>query len=127
MNRKIVLHFPRPARELHAHNKGKWRGKATAIKARRELVAMLTQSEMKWTGFRGGWQLARIHYRFLVPDNRKRDLANLIQQEKPTVDGIVDAGLILGDHWQVLEMGSCSAEIDRKAPGTVITIEELES
>lgn len=120
----ITLEFPRPSKKLNAHNTGSWRGKSATVKARRNLAMVLTKSAMNQAGIRGGWRLARISYLFKVPDNIRRDLVNMLQQEKATVDGIVDAGLICGDHWQVLRLGNCGVEIS-KTPGTVITIEEL--
>ncbi|MEZ6097278.1 MAG: hypothetical protein R3C03_24145 [Pirellulaceae bacterium] len=62
------------------------------------------------------WPACQIQFRFFVPDNRPRDTCNLIQQEKPTIDGIVDSGLIPGDHWQVAKILEPIVEIDRERP-----------
>lgn len=122
---KIIL--PTPEKGLNAHNKGHWRAKAKLVKARREHARFLTLAAMRKAGVDGNWELAKVHYTFYVPDNVQRDRANLIQQEKPSIDGVVDAGLIIGDHWQVLELGRCNVVIRKAKPGTVLEFERLSS
>lgn len=39
---------------------------------------------------------------FIVPDRRRRDDDNLIAAFKPGRDGLVDAGVLSGDHYQGL-------------------------
>ena len=45
---------------------------------------------------------------------RRRDAANLVQSCKPLVDGVVDSGLISGDHWEVLAIGKVDVVIGAK-------------
>ena len=85
-----------------------------------------------------GWQLAALNqlkqttesytgavvidYMFYVKDNRKRDIDNMIA----TVNDSLQAGHIIeGDHWQVLQIGSAKAEIDKENPRCEITITNI--
>lgn len=52
-------------------------------------------------------------YRFSVPDRRRRDMANMVQACKPIIDGVVDSGLIQGDHWEVLGIGEVSVVVEK--------------
>lgn len=93
--------------KLHAHAKGHWREKASATKRARRLAAEL--ASLACAEPLAG--RAVVDYRFRVPDRRRRDLANLIHACKPLVDGVVDAGLLRGDHWEVLAIGSVSVAV----------------
>jgi len=62
---------------------------------------------------------------FFVPDRRRRDEANLIQSCKPAIDGVVDAGVIEGDHWEKLTTGSVRVSIDKNDPRVVLIFEEV--
>jgi hypothetical protein len=48
---------------------------------------------------------------FLVPDRKRRDRANLIQSCKPIIDGICDAGIVEGDHWEVMSIGEVTVNV----------------
>lgn len=96
----IIITCPIDKR-LHAHNSGNWRQKASAVKQARQLARLLAlgASNRKLAG------RCVVDYLFFVPDKRRRDAANLIQSCKPILDGVVDSGLISGDHWEVLAIG----------------------
>jgi hypothetical protein len=64
-----------------------------------------------------------VRYLFRVPDRRRRDAANMIQQCKPYVDGIVDSGLISGDHWEVLRIVRVGVWVDKENPGVTLEFE----
>lgn len=78
------------------------------------------------------------HYKFYVKNNIQKDLDNLIcscndiLQTANSDMGIVrgkvkpikGTGIIVGDHWQVLSIGSASAEIDKENPRCEITLEK---
>ena len=64
----------------------------------------------------------KIDYMFYVKDNRKRDIDNMIATVN---DSLQAADIISGDHWQVLEIGSARAEIDKENPRAEITITPL--
>ena len=94
------------SRELHSHNKGHWRTKVGVVRSARELAMLeAIQHGRRLKGKVG------VFYRFKVPDNRRRDEANLIQSCKPYIDGVVDSGKIQGDHWQALGTQGVSVEI----------------
>jgi hypothetical protein len=61
---------------------------------------------------------AVVHYQFELPDNKRRDAANLVHACKAAIDGIVDSGLIPDDCWQVLTIGSVSCGVVK--PGRVV-------
>lgn len=105
---------------LHAHAKGHWRAKAKATADQRALARILAkQQSVRIKG------KARVHYEFYLPDKRRRDAANLVQSCKAAIDGVVDAGVISGDHWEVLEIGSVSVFVDKLDPRIVLIFEEV--
>lgn len=120
----VVLTFNPPSRQLHAHNSGRWRGKSNAVKSRRNAARDVATIAIIENGLRDSipWATCEIQFRFFVPDNIRRDVCNLIQQEKPTIDGIVDSGLITGDHWQVAKIRQPIVAIDADNPRTEIEI-----
>lgn len=81
----------------------------------------------------------RIDYRFYVKDNVQRDIDNMIASindilqdansemkiQRGKVKPVKGTGIIFGDHWQVLEIGSAIAEIDKENPRAEITITEI--
>ena len=57
---------------------------------------------------------------------RLRDEDNLLARFKPGLDAIVDAGLILDDDVEHLEIGRVEAVVDLKpAPLTIIELDEI--
>lgn len=123
---EVRIFLPPPDPLLNAHNKGHWRAKAPVIKDRRAHARLVTKSAMNAASIDETWQRAKVSYLFYVPDNAQRDRVNMMQQEKASVDGVVDAKLIAGDHWQVLELGSCEVVIRKAKPGTVLIFERLD-
>jgi len=77
----------------------------------------------------------RVSYHFYVKDNRPRDIDNMIASindilQAANADSLKEGvtkktGIISGDHWQVLEIGSARASIDKENPRAEITIETL--
>lgn len=120
----IVLPFP-DLSKCSIHNKGHWSGKADYTKSLRAL------SKVNARGFvnsrKGPLAKASIQYRFYVADRKRRDAANLVQACKPYVDGIVDAGLIAGDHWEALQINGVYIEVDKKNPRVELIISEVKS
>lgn len=112
----VKIQLPLPSQRLNAHAKGNshW-AKSKATKELRSLAQAVTILELKGvTGL--PWQKASLMYAFFWPDNRQRDETNYMQMLKAAVDGAVDAGLIVGDHWQVLSNRGAVSEIDRDNP-----------
>jgi len=95
---------------LHAHTSGGKFSKTTPTKQAREIAKLLAiQAGAK--PIRGP---VVVDYRFTVPDRRRRDLANMLQSCKPYVDGVVDSGLIAGDHWEVMAIGEVSVVVGKQ-------------
>jgi hypothetical protein len=118
----IIIELPYPSK-INSHNKGHWATKSSAIAKMRHQAKLAAIDAMNRSGkrFVGSHQIS---YWFSVKDNRRRDRANMIQQCKPYIDGIVDAGLIAGDHWQISFIGSVNVVIDPESYGVKIVIEE---
>jgi len=118
---KIELPFPS---ELSAQQGGHWTKKADSIRRLKEMACYLVKDQIAWAP---KLNRARIDYEFIVADNRQRDEGNLIYQCKPYVDGLVLAGVIQGDHWQVLSTGKISTRIAEKGekPAVKMTISKL--
>lgn len=115
--RSVTVIVPFPSSKLSAHNKGHWRSKATPVRQYRFQAKMATLEAT------GGIdqptepiENAAVVYRFFVPDNRRRDEANMVQMVKPAIDGVVDAGLIVDDCWQHLTIAGVEVAIDRDRP-----------
>lgn len=78
---------------------------------------------------RSGWVApakARVSLVFYVPDVRPRDVDNLFASTKPLTDGLVDAGILIGDKSSVLEWGAPRVEIVRGVRATEYIIEIIE-
>jgi hypothetical protein len=105
---KIALPFPLAT---HSHNKGHWRAKAGPIKAMREHACLLGRQAVAEHGkIVGPFEMS---YTIHVPDMRRRDTVNMLQQCKPYLDGIVDSDLIEGDHWAVCQLSEVNVFHDK--------------
>lgn len=62
---------------------------------------------------------AHISIHFLVKDNRRRDLDNMLAG---CLDSLVIAGIIKDDAWQCIKITSLDASIDKENPRSEITI-----
>ena len=70
---------------------------------------------------------ARLKLTFVFHERRRRDSDNLLARFKPGQDAIVDAGLVMDDSAEHLEISDLDILVDPgRAPLTVIDIEELE-
>ena len=122
MPRTITLEFPIPDMQKSSiHGNGNRFAKAKTIKQLRGGATWTVLN--KYNGVRLG-NRCLISYRFYVPDKRRRDEANMIQACKPFIDGIVDAKLISGDHWEVLSIIGVETKVDRERPRVEIVITE---
>lgn len=87
----------------------------------------------------------QIDYIFYVKDNTQRDLDNMIasvndvlqqacadKEMVPNKKGklvekrVKKTGIIVGDHWKVLRIGSADAEVDKEYPRAELTITEVD-
>jgi hypothetical protein len=121
MNPVICIELPYP-NKVHSHNKGHWSAKTSAVKTMRHTAKLVAIDVMN----RGAKPIVgrhKISYLFFVENNIRRDRANMVQQCKAYIDGIVESGLIEGDHWQVSELGAVEVRIDKSAAAVIIQIE----
>tara|TARA_R110000803_G_C11989495_1_gene321950 strand:- start:3803 stop:4174 length:372 start_codon:yes stop_codon:yes gene_type:complete len=120
MNDSITIEMSLPAAEL-CGNKPVHHMKLAGIKK--------AQRETAWKlglAAKGSWvtpKHAAIYLHFRWPDMIRRDLFNYASGCKAAIDGLVDAGLMVDDNWQVMSVGGVTAQIDRDNPGVTITIE----
>lgn len=118
----ITLTFPWPdMSKASIHGDGNWIVKARWTKTVRANAMYLAKDQA--TGVK--LNKAKIKYYFFVPDNRRRDEANMIQMCKPMIDGIADAKVIAGDHWQVLKIAGVVVAIDNENPRVEIELSEV--
>ena len=87
----------------------------------------------------------QIDYMFYVKDNTQRDLDNMIasvndvlqaacadKEMVPNKKGklvekrVKKTGIIIGDHWKVLRIGSADAKVDKSWPRAELTITEVD-
>ncbi|MBA7661052.1 hypothetical protein ES703_69064 [subsurface metagenome] len=69
---------------------------------------------------------AKLNLTVVFAELRLRDEDNLLARFKPGLDAVVDAGLILNDDVEHLEIGKVGPLVDlRRAPLTVIELEEI--
>ena len=69
---------------------------------------------------------AKLNLTVVFAEQRLRDEDNLLARFKPGLDAVVDAGLILDDDVEHLEIGRVEAVVHlRQAPLTIIELEEI--
>lgn len=81
-------------------------------------------------GYREGMSFpfvkARLDLTFVFPEYRRRDLDNTLSKGKHGIDAIVDAGLVLDDDSEHLEIGKVDIIVDPgRAPLTIIELQEI--
>ncbi len=116
----MVIDLPWP-RGVSAQNRGSWRNKSKPTSDLRLIAKMICLDLLA----RGGKPIPGphvIHYTFFVEDMRQRDRANMIQQCKPLIDGVVDSGVIDGDHWEISWIGAVEVVYRAKKPGVRLEI-----
>jgi hypothetical protein len=118
----LMLSLPFP-NNIHAHNRGHWRDKEKATKENRSIakIVALNAIAARVSSIFGKHEIG---YRFFVPDNRRRDAANMVQQCKPYIDGLVDSKIIEGDHWQISKIWFVEVEISTEYPRVDLFIRE---
>lgn len=81
----------------------------------------------------------QIDYMFYVANNVPRDLDNMIASvndclqvakaetefKRGKVRNVKGTGILAGDNWQLLRIGSADAAIDRENPRAIITVTEI--
>lgn len=80
--------LPWPHKALSPNTVQHWSVKAKYVKLTRTDTAWWVRSVMR---FKPQWERVKLTYVFHPPDNRRRDLDNLIASTKAISDGIADA------------------------------------
>ena len=103
--------------------------------------ASLEELNVLGVRFRSPTGRIKIDYVFYVKDNIQRDTDNMIASvndllqvvsadyapnKKGKMKPVKGTGLIPGDHWQVLQLGTTHVEIDKGNPRAVLTLSEYE-
>ena len=101
--------------------------------------AAIEELEKQDLKFRSDRRL-QIAYMFYVKDNVQRDTDNMISSvndilqvagadkapnKKGKMKPVKGTGMIVGDHWQVLKLGTSDVQIDKLNPRVEIVISEL--
>lgn len=97
---KITIRLGWPAKELSPNWRGHWSKKARAAKRYRFESLVLSQAaiiEQSPRKKRLQWKRGSIVVTVRSPNNRMRDLDNVLASLKPAIDGLVDAGLFVDD------------------------------
>jgi len=81
-------------------------------------------------GYREGMSFpftkARLNLTFVFAEQRRRDRDNLLATFKPGLDAIVDAGLLLDDDSEHLDIGKVDILVDpERTPLTLIDLEQM--
>lgn len=110
--------------------RGYWRGKHKEAKVYHDAVYYCCV-DARNRGYREGvsfpFTKARLNLTFVFPELRRRDRDNCLSMFKPGLDAIVDAGLLLDDDAEHLQIGKVDIFVDPgRSPLTVIEIERLE-
>ena len=92
--------FGFPPKALNPNARSGWREKARTAKEYR--WACCIDARLVWGQREPLVPPVSMAVTFVVKDKRKRDMDNLIAMFKAGQDGMVDAGVLAGDHWQGL-------------------------
>ena len=119
--RRYTLTLPWPPKELHPNSRPHYMAKARATKQYRELVGW----EAKAQNIPALTAPVTAQCVFCVKTMRLRDLDNLLASMKAAWDGLVDAGVLPGDHAEVLRHGPpLCATSHGQSPFVEIELEE---
>lgn len=100
-----------------------------------DAIEQLKEVDFKFNG------RVQIDYMFYVKDKVQRDLDNMIASvndvlqvanaeqavQRGKMRPVKGTGIIKGDNWQLLRIGSADAEVDKENPRVVLTIIEIDS
>lgn len=117
----ITITLDLPDGRMSGHANGSWRGKAALTKAQRFAACVMATATGKVP--KTPWAKAVVSIRFFLGSRKRRDVLNLVNGCKPLLDGIVDAGIISDDSWEVLSVGSITCQLDKSNPRAEIVLE----
>lgn len=72
------------------------------------------------------WPKARLRIGLFFPDKRRRDVLNYMAALKYAIDGCVEAGLLVDDDWEHLEIGAPMVGIDAETPRAMLHFERMD-
>lgn len=123
MDEAVTIILPLPPRALSpnkvACSRGGRMAKAAATKKCRRLAKEAVEAERIQTA---PWERVQATEHFFYRVKRNRDERNCVAMLKAYYDGIVDAGLMPDDNFQVLNHGQPTFSIDRDHPRVEITL-----
>lgn len=94
----FLIRLPWPPKECspNAKSPGKWRSKSEAAKAyKNECIQCLWEQKVRGLPFK----TAEIHITIMPPDNRKRDLDNVLASIKQGLDAVAERTGIDDSRW----------------------------
>lgn len=117
----ITITLPLPSRHLSPNGRYHWAVKARAAQEARRYAAWQAHPGcIRVQGYPFRWESARIEVRPYYGDRRRHDSDNLLASLKPSIDGLVDAGMLADDNCVTYTLHP--AAVDRERPRVEITI-----
>ena len=126
LNKQLTIElYDVPPPEIRGNSRAHYRTMRSVSRERRETAKYLALSEMQEAGIDGLKARVLVHYHFY--NTREIDLDNLIIGMKPTLDGIVDSGLIEDDKPSNVKLEAEFTICKKGERKTIITIKEMEA
>ena len=119
----VIVLFDVPPAEIRGNSRAHFRTVRSINRQRREIAKLLTLDRMQETGVKSLKPRVLVSYHFY--NTREIDLDNLIIGMKPTLDGIVDSGLIEDDKPSNVKLAAEFSLCKKGEKKTIITIEEI--
>lgn len=119
----VIVLFDVPPAEIRGNSRAHFRTVRSINRQRREIAKMLTLDRMQETGIKSLKPRVLVSYHFY--NTREIDLDNLIIGMKPTLDGIVDSGLIEDDKPSNVKLAAEFSLCKKGEKKTIITIKEI--
>lgn len=140
---KIVISGQTPSQKNGKEIRQNWKTGTKFIGSNNRVIVWKTKAlhELRAVKTRYNKGRVRIDYMFYVVDDAQRDLDNMIASVNDVLQQanalmtmkngkakiLKGTGIIYGDHWQKLSIGSADAQIDRENPRAEMIITELSS
>ena len=119
----VIVLFDVPPAEIRGNSRAHFRTVRCINRQRREIAKLLTLERMQETGIKSLKPRVLVSYHFY--NTREIDLDNLIIGMKPTLDGIVDSGLIEDDKPSNLKLAAEFSLCKKGEKKTIIKIKEI--
>lgn len=119
----IIVLYDVPPAEIRGNSRAHFRTVRSINRQRRETAKFLTLSEMQEAKIMSLKPRVLVSYHFY--NTREIDLDNLIIGMKPTLDGIVDSGVIEDDKPSNVKLAAEFSLCKKGEKKTIITIEEI--